>query len=185
MASIYKRIFLVACMVYSSTMYANGVLFKIPTRPEVTTTLFWEPVDQAKATVLLFPGGGGGFGKIDNGKPGSNNSLVRSESYFISLISSMSRFLAAQVTLTILDMLIASVTHIWWMWKKCWSMSRHWVLLHYGLLERVGDQCLQHRPLLNIKTWELLDWYLHPALWISKKRERWILRSCQPLRSRH
>ncbi|MFZ6773329.1 alpha/beta hydrolase [Undibacterium sp. SXout7W] len=71
-------------MIYSSTLYANGVLFKIPTRPEVKTTLFWEPVEQAKATVVLFPGSGGGFGKIENGKPGSNNFLVRSESYFTS-----------------------------------------------------------------------------------------------------
>lgn len=62
--------------------HAEGVLFKVPTRPEVKTTLFWESVEGAKATVFLFPGGGGGFGSVENGKATSNNFLVRSASYF-------------------------------------------------------------------------------------------------------
>ena len=61
---------------------AEGVLFKVPTRPEAKTTLFWEPVEGAKATVFLFPGGGGGFGKVEDGKATSNNFLVRSAPYF-------------------------------------------------------------------------------------------------------
>ena len=63
--------------------HAEGSLFKVPTRDGVVTTLFWEPAPDAKATVFLFPGGGGGFGQVENGKPTSNNFLVRSESYFI------------------------------------------------------------------------------------------------------
>lgn len=62
---------------------AGGQTFKVPTRPDVKTTLFWEAKDAAKATVLLFPGGGGGFGKVENGKPTSNNFLVRSVPYFL------------------------------------------------------------------------------------------------------
>jgi pimeloyl-ACP methyl ester carboxylesterase len=66
----------------SLTGHAEGTLFKVPTRSDVKTTLFWEPVEGAKATVFLFPGGGGGFGKVEDGKPTSNNFLVRSASYF-------------------------------------------------------------------------------------------------------
>ena len=47
---------------------AEGTLFKVPTRDGVTTTLFLETVPNAKATVLLFPGGAGGFGKVEDGK---------------------------------------------------------------------------------------------------------------------
>ena len=68
----------------SLTGHAEGTLFKVPTRPDVKTTLFWEPVEGAKATVFLFPGGGGGFGKVEDGKPTSNNFLVRSAPYFIA-----------------------------------------------------------------------------------------------------
>ncbi len=66
----------------SLTGHAEGTLFKVPTRSDVKTTLFWEPVEGAKATVFLFPGGGGGFGKVEDGKPTSNNFLVRSAPYF-------------------------------------------------------------------------------------------------------
>lgn len=61
---------------------ADGVLFKVPTWPGVKTALFWEPADNAKATVFLFPVGSGGFGKVENGKATSNNFLVRSAQYF-------------------------------------------------------------------------------------------------------
>ena len=66
------------------TSHAEGTLFKVPTREGVTTTLFWEPVPDAKATVFLFPGGAGGFGKVEEGKATGQNFLVRSESYFIA-----------------------------------------------------------------------------------------------------
>lgn len=48
--------------------HAEGTLLKVPTRDGVTTTLFWEPAPDAKATVFLFPGGAGGFGKVEAGK---------------------------------------------------------------------------------------------------------------------
>ena len=69
------------CLVTSAYSFAEGTLFKVPTRDGVTTTLFWEPVENAKATVFLFPGGGGGFGKVENGRATGNNFLVRSALY--------------------------------------------------------------------------------------------------------
>lgn len=64
--------------------HAEGTVFKVPTRDGVTTTLFWEPAPDAKATVFLFPGGAGGFGKVEAGKATGLNFLVRSEPHFIA-----------------------------------------------------------------------------------------------------
>lgn len=65
------------------TAQAEGALFRVPTREGVTTTLFWEVAPDAKATVFLFPGGGGGFGKFEDGKVTGGNFLVRSAPYFL------------------------------------------------------------------------------------------------------
>jgi pimeloyl-ACP methyl ester carboxylesterase len=70
---------LVAC----AWAHAEGQLYRVPTRPDVKTTLFWESKDGATATVFLFPGGGGGFGKVENGEPTSPNFLVRSVPHFL------------------------------------------------------------------------------------------------------
>ncbi|MBP3981396.1 alpha/beta hydrolase [Acidovorax sp. JG5] len=64
--------------------HAGGELLKVPTRDGVVTTLFWEAVPDAKATVFLFPGGAGGFGKFEDGKATGMNFLVRSELHFIA-----------------------------------------------------------------------------------------------------
>ena len=64
--------------------HADGSLFKVPTRDGVVTTLFWEAAPDAKATVFLFPGGGGGFGKVEDGKATGGNFLVRSAPYFLA-----------------------------------------------------------------------------------------------------
>lgn len=61
---------------------AQRVLHIVPTREGVTTTLFWRTAPEAQATVLLFPGGGGGFGQIDNGEPTGQNFLTRSAERF-------------------------------------------------------------------------------------------------------
>jgi pimeloyl-ACP methyl ester carboxylesterase len=45
--------------------------------------MFWEAREGAKATVFLFPGGGGGFGKVEDGRPTSNNFLVRTVTYWL------------------------------------------------------------------------------------------------------
>jgi pimeloyl-ACP methyl ester carboxylesterase len=39
--------------------------------------VFWQPVSGAKATLLMFSGGDGGFGTVVDGRPGSGNFLVR------------------------------------------------------------------------------------------------------------
>lgn len=56
---------------------APGSLLRIPTRDGVHTTLFWQPAHGAQATVLLFPGGDGGFGKVEEGRATGQNFLVR------------------------------------------------------------------------------------------------------------
>lgn len=62
----------------------QGSVLKLPTRAGVETTVFWHPAPRATATVLLFPGGLGGFGKMEQGRPSSNNFLVRTEQDFVA-----------------------------------------------------------------------------------------------------
>lgn len=63
---------------------AQAQSLKIETRPGVQTGVYWEAREGATATVLLFPGAGGGFGKIEDGRPSSKNFLVRSVPYFLA-----------------------------------------------------------------------------------------------------
>jgi len=62
--------------------HAQGVRLDVPTRDGVTTSLYWHARPGAHATVLLFPGGGGGFGAIEDGVPTGGNFLVRSAQRF-------------------------------------------------------------------------------------------------------
>lgn len=79
------KLFIIAAMaVLNVAAHAQGMLLKVPTRQDVVTTLFWEPAPNAKATVFLFPGGAGGFGKVENGKATGGNFLVRSAPYFLA-----------------------------------------------------------------------------------------------------
>lgn len=52
------------CLIANASSFTEGTLFKTPTWDGVITALFWEPVENAKATVFLSPGGGSGFGII-------------------------------------------------------------------------------------------------------------------------
>lgn len=75
---------------------AEGVRLEVPTREGVAVSLFWEssaPAEgaqpgaggmAAKGTVLLFPGAGGGFGRVEDGQATSRNFLVRSARGFIA-----------------------------------------------------------------------------------------------------
>jgi hypothetical protein len=70
--------------VLSSTIAHSGETLRIATRPNVTTTVFWSPntASNAKPTLLLFPGGSGGYGRVESGEPKSQNFLVRSSALF-------------------------------------------------------------------------------------------------------
>ena len=82
---MFRRIALaIALMTLSVIASAEGTLYKVPTREGITTTLFWEAAPKAKATVLLFPGGAGGFGKVEDGRATGGNFLVRSAPHFIA-----------------------------------------------------------------------------------------------------
>lgn len=61
---------------------AQGQLLQVPTRDGSSVNVFWAEREQARATVLLFPGGGGGFGRLVDGRPQGGNFLVRSSAAF-------------------------------------------------------------------------------------------------------
>lgn len=84
MAEMKKIFAVIGLFALSFVCHADGTLFKVPTREGITTTLFWEAAPDAKATVVLLPGGGGGFGQVEDGKATSNNFLVRSEAFFVA-----------------------------------------------------------------------------------------------------
>lgn len=64
-----------------ATSKADEVI-RIETRPGVKVAVFYMKRDGATATVVLLPGGAGGFGKIEDGKPTGGNFLVRSRDFF-------------------------------------------------------------------------------------------------------
>jgi len=57
-------------------------LVNLPVRGDVVSPVYVMTRDDATATVILLPGGDGGIGKIAEGKPTSNNFLVRSRELF-------------------------------------------------------------------------------------------------------
>lgn len=73
------RLWLLGCLLwlYSLTALAAGDVLRIATRPGVQHSLLWWPAPAARATVLLFPGGNGGFGRVTDGVPDGDNFLVR------------------------------------------------------------------------------------------------------------
>lgn len=73
MGSVMLFMTAVACLKCATA----GELIKVPTRSHVKTTVFWQSTPDATATLLIFPGGGGGFGKVEQGWPTSNNFLAR------------------------------------------------------------------------------------------------------------
>ena len=82
--SVKRHYLAVLILVIAGVAHAEGTLERVPTRAGVTTSLFWESVPGAKATVLLFPGGNGGMGRVENGRPSSGNFLVRSVPHFLA-----------------------------------------------------------------------------------------------------
>ncbi|MBV8604062.1 MAG: alpha/beta hydrolase, partial [Pelomonas sp.] len=70
------------CVAFGASNACAGELVNVPTRDGVTVDVFWQSTPGATATLLLFPGGGGGFGQVVDGKPTSENFLVRTEAGF-------------------------------------------------------------------------------------------------------
>jgi hypothetical protein len=79
-----KRIVLLVGLMWLPGVHAAGKLTRVDTRPSVQTAVFWEAAPGATATVLLFPGGEGAFGPMRDGRPGSQNFLVRSLPLFLA-----------------------------------------------------------------------------------------------------
>src|ERR671916_344953 len=64
--------------------HAEDKVFEIPTRSGITQRFLLIPAADAKAAVILFPGGHGGLQFSESGSPGwgRNNFLVRSAHLF-------------------------------------------------------------------------------------------------------
>ncbi|HEY8879487.1 MAG TPA: alpha/beta hydrolase [Roseateles sp.] len=84
MTRIAKLLFATWVLAVAGGVQAAGERFDVATREGVVTPVFWEAAEGAKATVLLFPGGAGGFGQVEAGRPGSRNFLVRSMGEFLA-----------------------------------------------------------------------------------------------------
>ncbi|MCF8179507.1 MAG: alpha/beta hydrolase [Sulfuritalea sp.] len=77
------RMLVFLVLVASLPANAADQLLRLETRPEVTVPVFYMKRDGASATVILLPGGNGGFGALVDGKPSSRNFVVRSRDFFI------------------------------------------------------------------------------------------------------
>jgi hypothetical protein len=73
--------FLIATLV-SASLYASDALVQLETRTGVNVPVYYMKRDGAVATVVLLSGGSGGFGQLIDGKPSSENFLVRTRDYF-------------------------------------------------------------------------------------------------------
>ena len=61
---------------------AADEIIRIESRPGVKVPVYYMKRDGATATVVLLPGGAGGFGTPVDGKPSSSNFLVRTRNFF-------------------------------------------------------------------------------------------------------
>lgn len=76
------QILILLAMLFSLSAMAADSLVRLDTRPDVKVPVFYMKRDGATATVVLLPGGAGGFGQMVDGKPSGRNFLVRSRDYF-------------------------------------------------------------------------------------------------------
>lgn len=75
-------LFLLICCASFSSATASEIS-RINTRDGVSLALIYLKHPQAKANLVLLPGGAGGFGKMHNGEPDGRNFLVRSYRHFV------------------------------------------------------------------------------------------------------
>ncbi|MBU0588967.1 MAG: alpha/beta hydrolase [Gammaproteobacteria bacterium] len=79
---LLQRLSVLLCLCLASPLWAADQLISVPTdREKVDTSYWWMPRDGATATLLLISGGGGGMG-FKNGRPGSDNFLIRTRDLF-------------------------------------------------------------------------------------------------------
>lgn len=72
---------LLALLVSLPAQAADQVI-RLESRPDVKVPVFYMKREGATATVVLLPGGAGGIGKIEDGKPTGTNFLVRTRDFF-------------------------------------------------------------------------------------------------------
>ena len=82
--TIIRRFTGLVLLICSFVAHAEGQALQVPSRPGVETSVYWEAQEGAKATVFLFTGGNGGYGKVIDGKPTSRNFLARSVALFLA-----------------------------------------------------------------------------------------------------
>ena len=76
------RILTLLGMLLAVPAFAADNFIRLDTRPNVKVPVFYMKRDTATATVILLPGGAGGFERLVGGKPSGRNFLVRSRDYF-------------------------------------------------------------------------------------------------------
>ena len=79
----FKNLILLALvLLLSLAASAAEQIIRLDTRDGVKVPVYYMKRDGATATVILLPGGAGGFGTPADGKPTGNNFLVRTRDYF-------------------------------------------------------------------------------------------------------
>lgn len=81
MKKVWCLFFLCAWLCASLGVHARDQLVVVPTREGAHISYWWMPAEGATATVLLLSGGSGGMG-LKEGRPQSNNFLIRSSALF-------------------------------------------------------------------------------------------------------
>jgi hypothetical protein len=66
----------------AASVSAWAEIVRLDVRPGVKLPVHYVKRDGARATLILIPGGMGGFGKPENGEPTSRNFLVRARAHF-------------------------------------------------------------------------------------------------------
>ncbi len=67
---------------FPQAVKAEDAALRIDSRPGVTVPLFVMKRANAIATLVMLPGGSGGYGQLVDGKPSGRNFLVRARDYF-------------------------------------------------------------------------------------------------------
>jgi pimeloyl-ACP methyl ester carboxylesterase len=80
--NVKRLVVLTVAMLLTLTASAADQIIRLETRDGVKVPVYYMKREGATATVILLPGGAGGFGSPVDGKPSGNNFLVRSRDYF-------------------------------------------------------------------------------------------------------